>query len=133
MVIKDYEIKEDKVSLTLTGQEDLVGTYYYKSKEDLDKIKFGEKVIIRGKLNIPSNNTVPHAFNYKNYLLHKGINYTITVSSIDSIGGGNLLYKLKNYMNKRIDKIDSSGYMKAFILGDKSYISPDSYNNYQVV
>ncbi len=133
MIIEDYEIKEDKVSLTLFGKEDLVGTYYYKNKEDLDIIRFGEKVIIRGKLKVPSNNTIPHTFNYKNYLLHKGINYTVTISSIKSIGKGNILYKLKNEMSERIDKIDSSGYLKAFILGDKSYISKDVYNNYQEV
>lgn len=137
MTITDYEFDGNKLSLDLKGDEDLVGNYYIDNKEELNKlkenIKYGVKVKVEGTLKEPINNTIPYAFNYKEYLNHKDIYYTLTITKIDIVSTGNAFWQIKNWVNQRIEKIDQTGYMKAFILGDKDMILEDNYTNYQKI
>ena len=137
MMITDYKFDGNKLSLDLKGREDLVASYYISSEEELntlkEKIKYGIKIEVLGELKAPINNTIPYAFNYKKYLNNKGIFYTLTINELKVVEQENLFYKIKNMINKRIISIDQSGYMKAFILGDKDMILEDSYNNYQKI
>ena len=137
MTITDYKFDGNKLSLDLNGREDLVASYYISNEEELntlkEKIKYGVKIEVLGELKAPINNTIPYAFNYKKYLNNKGIFYTLTINELKVVEQENLFYKIKNMINKRIISIDQSGYMKAFILGDKDMILEDSYNNYQKI
>ena len=38
MIVNNYKFDNDKLSLTLDGDEDLIGTYYIKSEEESNKI-----------------------------------------------------------------------------------------------
>lgn len=136
--ITDYKITKDKLTLSLKGKEDLIGTYYIKDDKEYQRIikdiKYGLKTRIKGTLNIPNNNTIPNTFNYKKYLYNKNIYYTISIDNIEILNNSNnLLIKLKNIINNRINNIDNKGYIKAFILGDKSNINKDIYSNYQSI
>ena len=137
MTITDYNLDGNKLSLDLKGQENLVGTYYISTKEELnnlqEQIKYGVEVELEGELKKPLNNTIPYAFNYQKYLLNKDIHYTLSISKITIKKEANFFYQIKNWVNQRITKIDSSGYMKAFILGDKNLILDDTYSNYQKI
>ncbi|MBR6821372.1 MAG: DNA internalization-related competence protein ComEC/Rec2 [Bacilli bacterium] len=138
MIVNNYKFDNDKLSLTLDGDEDLIGTYYIKSEEELlylkDNIKYGVSLKIKGKLEVPSNNTIPNTFNYKKYLLNKGIRYRLVIDSIVVIDSNiGVIYSLRNIINNRIDNIDNTGYMKAFILGIKDDIDDEVYNNYQKI
>ncbi len=137
MKISDYKFDGNKLSLDLTGKEDLVATYYIDTKEELDtlkeQIKYGVTVLVHGDLKEPINNTIPYAFNYKKYLKNKNIYYTLAVQDIKILKEENLFYKFKNWVLKRINKIDQTGYMKAFILGDKDMILEDNYHTYQKI
>ena len=131
MKITNIKIDDNKITLSLSGKEDLIGNYYYKTDDDIKDLEYGSMVYIKGTLKVPSNNTIPHTFNYKKYLEKKHINYVLTIKNIKVIDEPHGLYKIKNWINNRIDSIDNTGYMKAFILGDKSLIDEDSYDNYQ--
>ncbi|MBE6145176.1 MAG: DNA internalization-related competence protein ComEC/Rec2 [Firmicutes bacterium] len=138
MIVNNYKFDNDKLSLTLDGDEDLIGTYYVKSDEELlylkDNIKYGVSLKIKGKLEVPSNNTIPNTFNYKKYLLNKGIRYRLVIDSIVVIDSNiGVIYSLKNIINNRIDNIDNTGYMKAFILGIKDDIDDEVYTSYQKI
>ena len=138
MIVNNYKFDNDKLSLTLDGDEDLIGTYYIKSDEELlylkDNIKYGVSLKIKGKLEVPSNNTIPNTFNYKKYLLTNGIRYRLVIDSIVVIDSNiGVIYSLKNIINNRIDNIDNTGYMKAFILGIKDDIDDEVYTNYQKI
>ena len=138
MIVNNYKFDNDKLSLTLDGDEDLIGTYYIKSDEELlylkDNIKYGVSLKIKGKLEVPSNNTIPNTFNYKKYLLNKGIRYRLVIDSIVVIDSNiGVIYSLKNIINNRIDNIDNTGYMKAFILGIKDDIDDEVYTSYQKI
>lgn len=134
MVIKDYEYKDGYVSLTLCNKECIVGNYYYDKVSDINYIKYGSNVLVEGILEVPSSNTIPNQFNYKNYLYNKDIYYVIKISKIRLISNEvNILYDIRNYINERIDSIDNTGYMKALILGIKDNIDSNQYSNYQSI
>lgn len=116
----------------------LVGTLYLDNLEEkeniLDDLLYGAYVLVEGELIKPYNNTIPNNFNYKSYLSNKMIYYQLKIDSIKVIKeSNNIIYKLKNKINKRILKIDKTGYLKAFILGDNSLIDDMVYESYQSI
>ncbi len=116
--------------MSFKGKEDLVGTYY--NKEFASKIKYGMSVKVKGELYKYSHNTIPNTFDYNVYLLNKGINYGIKINNVEIIDENiNIIYRIKNYIYERIIKIDDTGFMMAFILGDKSYLDKDVYKCFQ--
>lgn len=138
MIIDNYKIDGNKLSLTLKGKENLVGSYYIDTYQELlylkENIKYGVSLRIKGELNEPENNTIPNTFNYKDYLNNRDIYYSLSISKIEILSNDiGIIYKFKNLINDRISKIDSTGYMKAFILGDKSDIDSDTYTKYQKI
>ncbi len=138
MIVDNYKIDGNKLSLTLKGKESLIGSYYIDNYQELlylkDNIKYGISLRIEGELSEPINNTIPNTFNYKDYLNNKDIYYSISISKIEILSNDiGFIYKLKNLINDRISKIDGTGYMKAFILGDKSNIDSDTYTKYQKI
>lgn len=138
MLITSYKFEGNRLTLDLGGKEDLVGTYYINTYDELlylkDHIKYGVHVKVNGELKELSNNTVPNAFNYKNYLNNKDIYYKLDIKNIEFIDTNiGFVYEIKNEINERINKIDNTGYMKAFILGNKDDIDKEIYNNYQKI
>ena len=90
------------------------------------------KVKVLGTLYEYSHNTVPNTFDYHDYLINKHIYYGIKISNINITSNNvDYLYRIKNSIYKRIMNIDDSGFMMAFILGDKSYIDKDIYKEFQ--
>ncbi|MDE5539719.1 MAG: competence protein ComEC family protein, partial [Bacilli bacterium] len=134
--ILDYKIDGDKLSLLVLGEEKVQVSYYFKSKDEKElyesNLKLGMRVNLDGTISVPSNNTIPNTFNYKDYLYNKKIYRIFTASKIaltnDKIS---LPYQLKNFFLKRVNSFTmTSSYMHAFILGDKGYIDNDVYQNY---
>ena len=133
--IKNYKIDADKLSLTFN--DNLIGTYYFQTEsEKNDFIKYfslNDTLEIKGNLKIPNNNTIPNTFNYKKYLYHKKINYILNIESFKKIKNNkNIFYKIKNNFYKKINNMKYNSYMYAFILGDSSHINNESYNNYKI-
>ncbi len=129
------KIKIDGDKLTVEFKENLIGKYYFKSKEEKNIFNYniGDKVKVIGHLENVNNNTIPNLFNYKKYLERKGISYILSIDNIELISrSGNIFLKVKNYFIKRIENIDNNEYLYAFILGDSSYIDRDIYNNYKI-
>lgn len=134
--ITNYAINGDKLSLDIKAKEKLKGTYYFKTKEEkeywLNNICIGCTIKINGTLTESSNNTIPNTFNYKKYLYNKKIYYTINISDFKINKDNNILAKIKDYFYKRTNKLPNSDYLKIFILGDKSLISSEDYNEFQI-
>ena len=126
-VIDSYEYKNNKYKFSLKGKENLI--VYYKTDDNL-MVKRGMKVVVSGEYNEPSSNTIFNNFNYKKYLNNHNTFYIMNANSIKVIDKRiNIFYKIKNYIYERCNDLKSSGYIKAFILGDKSSI--DEYSLYQ--
>lgn len=135
-VITSIKFEGDRLVLDVKGEERLIANYYVKSKEEkntiLDVIHHGDKIMLKGTLKVPFNNTIPNNFNYKKYLYNKKIYYTLSVDSYEIINNNkNILYKIKDKLYKKIINLDNSDYYLAFILGDKTLLSSEIYNSFQ--
>ena len=85
-------------------------------------------------MSVPSNNTIPKAFNYRKYLKNKAIYYTVKISSIEVIGSDvSFINRVRNWLCDWIDKFDSTGYVKGFVLGIKDNINEDEYSKFQLI
>lgn len=135
-VITSIKFEGDRLVLDVKGEERLIANYYVKSKEEkntiLDVIHHGDKIMLKGTLKVPFNNTIPNNFNYKKYLYNKKIYYTLSVDSYEIIKNNkNILYKIKDKLYKKIINLDNNDYYLAFILGDKTLLSSEIYNSFQ--
>ena len=85
-------------------------------------------------MSVPSNNTIPKAFNYRKYLKNKDIYYTVKISSIEVIDSDvSFINGVRNWLCDWIDKFDSTGYVKGFVLGIKDNINKDEYSKFQLI
>ena len=135
--ILNIYIDGDKLSMELKGKEKVIGTYYFENVEEINNFKstylIGDKILIDGELSIPKNNTIPNTFNYKKYLLSKNIHHLVTIKSIEKISSNKSLFNnIKNYVNKRIEKVNKNEYLYAFILGNGKYLPSEVSNNYRL-
>lgn len=133
--IDNYKIEEDKMKLELVCKEKLVGSYYFKNDEYKffkKKVNIGNRVIVKGKLVSPKNNTVPYLFNYKKYLYNKRVYYTLKIDSIKILNeNSNPFIKLKNRVIKHVNSYKDSTYLYAFILGKTELISDEVLTSYR--
>jgi len=127
-IVTNIKKEESKTVITLKDKENIL-VYYYKEIN----INLGDKIKVKGSLESLNNNTIFNLFNYKKYMLSKNIYYKMDASNIEVISKtNNILYKFKNYLIDRIDKIKRSDYLKLFILGDNSYIDKKIKNSYSI-
>ena len=134
--IIQYEIDGNKLKLTLKGKEKLILYYYFKTeKEKINyekKIELGLILKTKGDLVTPKKNTIPNGFNYREYLKYHHIHYYLIATNIEVLESNtSVLYYIKNKLIKRMDKIDATGYLRTFILGDKTLLDEKVMENYQ--
>ena len=133
--IKEFSINGNKLKLTINAKEDIIATYYLESideKEELfNNIAIGKTIKLNGRLESPLKNTIPNNFNYKKYLYNEKIFYLFAVDSYKIIKENNFLDKIKDFLIKRAYTLENGDYLLVLVLGDKSMISSDIYNNYQ--
>jgi len=96
--------------------------------------KYGDPVILKGKVTRPSGLRNPGGFNYRKYLSLKNIFYIVYVNNINHTGekkGGNvvlkkIIYPVRRYMISTMSQLFTSSsthsVIKALILGDKELI-----------
>ena len=94
-------------------------------------LHYNDYVKVEGNLIKPSNNTIFNTFNYKEYLNNKRIYYIMNSSNIEIIKkNNNIFYEIKNIIYDKINNKANKGYLKVFILGDKSDLdNKDIYSN----
>ena len=135
-LIKSKKVTNNKITLELKSKENIILNYYVDTYDELNKLNDvlyeGVTVTAHGTLNQPSNNTIPNTFNYKKYLKSKKIYYTFKTDALEVVGqNSNIYYQFKHWLSKRIETIDDTGYIKAFVLGSKNEIDEDIFKTYQ--
>lgn len=128
--IMSYKIDGNKLSVNLSGKENLVGTYYFKTIEEkqdfYSKYSIGDYIVVNGELDEPKNNTIPNTFNYKKYLYNNKIFFILKIYDFKTIkNNNNIFYKIKNTVYKRIEKIIYNEYIYALVLGDIYYVDDE--------
>ena len=125
--VKDIKEEDSKYKIILKSKENLI--VYYSKKIDFN---LGDTIKISGSVVNPNKNTIFNLFNYRKYLLSKNIHYTFKANNIIIVNNNkNIFYKIKIWLINRINNMEKSEYLKAFVLGDNSYISNDVINSYR--
>ena len=129
-IIYKKKITDNKITLYLKGKEKIVVNYYEDKEID---VSLGDKIKVTGNLKIPSNNTIPNLFNYKEYLYNNDTHFIMTANSIKKLSNNtNIIYYLRELISSRIDKIyKSNEYIKIFILGDTSMLEDNIIESYR--
>ncbi|MFA6753039.1 MAG: DUF4131 domain-containing protein, partial [Bacilli bacterium] len=127
-MITNIKKNKDRYTLTVKGKEKIVAYYY----GDIN-LSLGSKVLLKGELYYPSNNTIPNSFNYKKYLNNHHIFYLMKVEDIKILQNNkNIFYNLKDKGYKKISSYKlTSDSLKAFALGETNAINDESFYNYQ--
>ena len=133
--IIDYKIDGNLFKATVKGKEKLILTYYFNSHEEknyyLKNVSYGMLLQVKGTLNKASKNTIPNTFNYQEYLANHQINYILQAQEIKMQKSDNILDKLKNHVNNRINESSNRDYLQTFILGNKDYLESTTLNNFK--
>lgn len=126
--ITNIKKNNDRYSITIKGEEKIIAYYF----GDIN-LSLGSKVLLKGELYYPSNNTIPNAFNYKKYLNNHHIYYLMKVEDIKILQENkNIFYNLKDKIYKKISSYKlTSDSLKAFALGETNAINDESFYNYQ--
>ncbi len=129
--VKNIKKSDKKISLTISGKEDIICNYYLKDKDINTNNIIGSKIKLTGKIKEVKNNTVPNNFNYKKYLYNKKIFYTFTIEDFSYKESHNIFYIIKNKLSKSLEN-DSKvyEYLNLFILGNKVYLDSEMYDLY---
>lgn len=135
-VVARRVITDNKISFEIEALENLICNYYSDDEEEKtnlwNEITLGSKVDIEASLGVPSANTVPNTFNYKEYLYNKGTFYTCTIRSIEvSEKSKNPMYIVKNFIIDRIMSFDTKDYLYTMIIGDKSLMDEEILDEYR--
>lgn len=129
-VVTKYELKDTKIVLEIKSKEKLIVHYKYGNKK-LNNLSLGDKILVKGTLQEPSQQNIPNTFNYKKYLYNKKIYYIVEANSIDKLSNNrNYLYTIKNSLYKKINNLKSENYIKILLLGDNN-ISTAVNNSYR--
>ena len=135
--ITSISINGNKLTLEINGKEKVIANYYIKTLEEknniLKTLHHKDEILLEGTFKVPSSNTIFNNLNYKKYLYNKKIYYTFDISNYKVIKeNNNLLYKIKDLIYKRAYNMNNNDYYLSFILGDKSLLSSEIYNNFQI-
>ena len=129
--VLNYSFTKEKISLTISGKEKIIVSYYFKNQEDqkniLNQIHLGDKISLKGQFIKPKKNTIPNTFNYQKYLKNHKIYYLFKASSYNLKKQSNIFYRFKDMLLRRIYRFDNSEYYLAILMGNKSYLEKEEY------
>ena len=90
-------------------------------------IPLGSKVKVEGTFALPDKNTTKGLFNYRNYLLSRGIVWTVEVEKIQILSEKtSFLLFVKDQLSGLLKTRENSDYYQMIIFGDSSSI-PESF------
>ena len=102
--------------------------------DDSNNIKIGDILEIKGNLTEYNSNTFFNQFNYKEYKKLNNTFYKLYINEYKKVGhSNNIILKIKNIINSRINKLSSYNYLKTLILGDKKEIDNKQLNLYKKI
>ena len=129
-IVYKKKITDNKITLYVKAREKIIINYYTDEKIN---VSLGDTIKAKGVLTIPSNNTIPNAFNYSRFLYYDGIHYIMNAKNIEKISNNtNVIYYFRDKISNRINRIyKSNEYIKIFLLGDTSSLDDDIIESYR--
>jgi competence protein ComEC len=102
-------------------------------------LKYGASCVMAGQPELPDTSTNPGQFDYRHYLLTKGITHQLIVDSLDDINctGSSLLHRIYKGRISLITRTeerlsnDTAAWLNALVLGDDSLIDDETIELFQ--
>ncbi|WP_258877432.1 DNA internalization-related competence protein ComEC/Rec2 [Candidatus Xianfuyuplasma coldseepsis] len=93
-------------------------------------VLIGSTYIIKGQVSESDKVTIPNTFDYKKYLASQNIRYIVYAETLEFHRSGISIYQLSEIVNQYIETNLplSKGYIKTFLLADKSEIDQEVIN-----
>ena len=135
-ILIDYHYDNLKMDFIIKNKYKYKCILLLEDESEFEKYKnyfvLGNKLKISGKISKISRQTNPNIFDYSKYMKSKNIYRSIYVKRIELITNNkNVLYKIKEFIYKRINNYKSKKYLYTFILGDNRYLDKSIRDNYQ--
>ena len=124
-VVERIQKREHGVTLQLKNTERVLAF----SNQNLKNISLGDTIKVKGKFLLPTKNTIPGLFSYREYLKHQNIFYQISVNSWKKIKKNRALrFWIRNQLYSYFEE---DPYLCTLLLGDKTYLSSSVKKSYQ--
>ena len=135
-VVDSIKYQGNKMTLTLKTNEKLIATYYFDTKEELDKVKkelsLGDMLVLEGELSKPSSNKNFYSFSYPTYLKYQKIFYIMKVTDFSiKQKNSNILMSIKNTVRNSISTNKVGSYIRVFFLGDDTLFDTTLEDNFR--
>ncbi len=127
-----FSIDGDKLSMILKAEEKIKATYYIQNeteKTELEtQLQIGQTLKLEGNKRKNIGLTIPNTFDYKKYLTYEKIYFSFEVSKIEILDKKILWFdRIKNIINTRLKNLGNHPYLRAFVIGDKTYLEEEQY------
>ena len=128
--VSSYKIDGNFFSFVVMDKEAVQVFYYFDSEEEKDewlqKIEYGLEVRVHGTMELPSTATMPHAFNYQEYLYYKNIYRIFNADTIEIVGQNSWPNQIKSSLYRQIKKMPAQEYLIAFLLGNMNDLETEA-------
>ncbi len=133
-ILSSFTMDGDKLSMIIKANEKISATYYIQSSDEKNTLentlKEGITLKLVGSQKEVVGMTIPNTFDYKKYLYHQHIYFSFTATKLEiqneHLG---IFYTIKNKVNARVQKLGNDAYLRAIVLGDKTLIDYEQYEN----
>ena len=128
-IIDSFYYKNDKTIMEIKAKERILVTF----EGMLDNISVGDTLSVVGNFKIINDNRNFNLFNYRKYLLSKGINKSFLGSEIKIINNNkSFIYKIRDYIYKRLNSINNN-YLYIFIIGNNKYFDDNLLDTFSML
>jgi competence protein ComEC len=117
-VIEYKSVSETKIKLKVKLEKETL-LAYVKQNENAKKLKVGMKVKLSGNLTVPSKNTIPNTFSYRDYLKTEKIFYQMQVTSLEILKEPSIRYWIQEKIRFYCNQHQNSSYLKKILIGIK--------------
>ncbi|WP_106497088.1 DNA internalization-related competence protein ComEC/Rec2 [Lentibacillus sp. Marseille-P4043] len=132
-VLRDQLSKTKFLVVYFTNEEENI------RNKNIAMLKDGASCQLKGKVERPDGSRNPGQFDYHNYLLSQGIDYQVTLDSLEDIScsGSSAMANIYEVRTKAIRHIheqvssETAAWLTALVLGDDSMISDDTIELFQ--
>ncbi|MBN2299842.1 MAG: DNA internalization-related competence protein ComEC/Rec2 [Acholeplasmataceae bacterium] len=141
LLIRYYVFENQEVPSKVLGSASVIDVKHLEYTDlitiKFDQMKFqtnvsqneyhlGDEIVIDANVNLYREQTIPFGFNQKSYYLANHIRGYLDINSITLVAHHAHIYQLRESLDNYISNFSSHAYIRAFVLGEKSFSNEQS-------
>lgn len=134
----ENKVDGEQLHIVIAAKEKVIGYVYFETEREqkswIKNYHLGDTIKVTGTLKKITSETVPNLYSYQKIQNRKRIFYRMQIHHYEKLQENkNLIYWFYNKIEKRLNKLPfTSSYVRTFLLGDKSMLSDEVKESYQV-